>query len=103
MSNNVRHDSDDMRGRADIHSGVAPGFRDRGVDDPDWDASLGEGGGTGVYPWQVLSRKIREARSAGWTTVADGHDGAGRAGYQGATTFDDADGSGSADVKGRDL
>lgn len=103
MGSNVRHDSDDMRGRADLKYSVAPGFRERGVDDHDWDADFNVRGGTGVYPNAQVFRVLREARTKGYNTVADGYDGSGDVGYRGANDFDHADVQGGRGVEGQEL
>lgn len=93
-----KQDPDDMRSRANRNYSVVPALRKRAEDDPTWEGELYRTGGYGIHAYAMAAREKRKARTRGWTSAADGHEGAGDTGHSGATTFEDTDGDGKRGV-----
>lgn len=93
-----REQPDDMRGRGNRNYSVVPGLRKRAEDDPTWEAQLYEGGGYGIHAYALAAREKRKARTQGWTSAADGHEGSGDTDHSGAATFEQTDIDGGAGV-----
>lgn len=90
----VQQDPDDMRSRANRDYARVPALRVRAKDDPTWEAELYEAGGFGIHAFALAAREKRKARTQGWTSAADGHEGAGNTNSNGATAFEHADSAG---------
>ncbi|WP_062993850.1 hypothetical protein [Nocardia anaemiae] len=70
----LRQDPENLRNRGSAHGGVVGSFLERAQNDPDYEASFHSNLGYAADAFLVkLGRRYLQARGAGWTSVADGH------------------------------
>jgi hypothetical protein len=89
---------DDIRSRANGKYRIVPGVREHAEGDPDYPDRLRLGAGFGADSVVFSVRERRDARRRGLMGFAGRVEGAGDAGYRGATHFEHTDVDGGAEV-----
>ncbi|MGW4767782.1 hypothetical protein ACWEO2_07020 [Nocardia sp. NPDC004278] len=97
---NFSQDPQNLRSRGRAHGGVVGSFLERAKNDPDYEANFHSNLGYAADAFLVkLGRPFLEARSAGWTSVADGHQQVDDTAHSAASALEGADDEGGATVR----
>ncbi|MFE9327721.1 hypothetical protein ACIHDR_40045 [Nocardia sp. NPDC052278] len=98
---NLNQDPQNLRSRGSVHGGAVGSFLERAKNDPDYEANFHSNLGYAADAFLVkLGRRYLEARGAGWTSVADGHQYMDDTAHSAAGALEGADGEGGATVRG---
>ena len=97
---NFSQDPQNLRRRGNAHGGVVGSFLERAQNDPDYEANFHSNLGYAADAFLVkLGRRYLQARGAGWTSVADGHQSMDETAHSAAGAIEGTDVEGGATVR----
>ncbi|MEU2030957.1 hypothetical protein [Nocardia amamiensis] len=99
MSDELVHDSDEMRTKGANNGAASAAPYQRAEGDPPWEADIEEMFGRAAHHFNLGTKKYMKDSSAGYTKVGDMRVGVENQSYSSATAFDHGDIEGGAGVR----